>query len=170
MLKIIASMMVIAASSLLGISLSKKYTERVKGINRFITALTMLESEIKFSLTPLSDAFMKIGNTIGYEVGGALKSTADMLNMRTGETAAHAWETSINSRFLPLNKEDLDILLSFGKSLGISDCENQIKNIQLTVEGLKRNLTSASEESMKNKKIFTNLGVLFGIFIVILLL
>ena len=68
-----------------------------------------------------------------------------------------------------MNSEDEEILISFGKLLGSSDTEGQIKNIRLTLNQLKMQEEKAEELRKKNESMYRNLGVLGGLAIIIIL-
>jgi len=92
-------------------------------------------------------------------------------NLKEGMCADEAWTKAVkeNISATSLNSEDEVIIISFGKMLGSSDLEGQIKNIRLTVNQLRIQEQKAEELRSKNEKMYKNLGVLFGLAIIILL-
>lgn len=85
-------------------------------------------------------------------------------------SAAEAWHKSVkeNIKNTSLNSDDLNVLLSFGKSLGNTDVEGQIKNIRFTIEQLKILESKAEENRKKNETLYRNLGFLGGLALVII--
>ena len=67
-------------------------------------------------------------------------------------------------------KEDGEILKDFGKNLGSTDKENQLKNFKLIYLQLEKQQKDAENLKNKNAKMYKSLGALVGITIVILLI
>lgn len=172
LLKIIGSILVLAASGFLGFVLSRDCSRRPQELRELQGLLQMFENEISFLSNLLTDAFAKIYRSSKSEVAVFFEETADMLKINAGINASQAWETAVgkNLKMTSLNKEDEEILISFGKMLGNSDLEGQIKNIRLTLNQLKIQEQKAEESKAKNEAMYKRLGILGGIAIVIILI
>jgi stage III sporulation protein AB len=72
-------------------------------------------------------------------------------------------------RMTALNKEDEQVLLSFGRSLGNTDLDGQIRNIRLTLGQLAMQERKAEENRKKNESMYRSLGILGGMAVVIVL-
>ncbi len=169
--KLLGSMLIVTSSTFIGNSIAQKYIKRAKEIRIFQVGLQMLETEVAFSLNNLPDALNKIGASIPEDVGRVFKYTSDLLSKRTGISAQEAWSSSISNfdTHLNLDRDDKEILIAFGNSLGSSDKENQIKNIHLTCTKLSIQEKKAEELKLKNVKLYKNLGVLAGVLLVLIL-
>lgn len=170
LIKLIGSAMVITATTVLGIMLAKFKTDRVRQLRCLISALNIFETEIKFSLSLLPDAFIKISRSIDEKAGEIFSYTAQQIS-HYRISACDAWDDAIN-RVKPnlcIVKEDTEILLSLGSSLGEMDTENQIKSVRLVIEQLKHQEFKAEEDRAKGERLFRSLGVLSGLAIVIIL-
>ena len=66
-------------------------------------------------------------------------------------------------------ENDYEILIAFGKYLGSTDKQDQIKNIRLAMNNLRQQELSSIQEKEKNEKMWRYLGVLSGIMVVLLL-
>ncbi len=66
-------------------------------------------------------------------------------------------------------KNEVEILKQFGSSLGQHDFIQQQKQIRLALTHLERELEDARDEHHKYSKLARSLGVLLGVFIVLLL-
>ena len=62
------------------------------------------------------------------------------------------------------------MLVSFGRMLGVSDCEGQIKNIRLAIEQLKIQEQKAEIDRGKNEVMYKRLGFLGGLALALLLI
>lgn len=170
-LKILGSLMIIGASSLLGYIFAKDCAIRPNELRTLQGLLQMFETEISYMSNVLTEAFHNISNTNSSKASVFFSSTVKNLMNDSSATAGQAWEKSVNDniKLTSLNGEDKSILLSFGKMLGNSDLEGQLKNIRLTISQLKLQEQKAEENRKKNESMFKSLGVLGGIAIVIVL-
>jgi stage III sporulation protein AB len=171
LLKIFGSCLVIAASSIIGFMFSRDCARRPQDLRMLQGLLQMFENEISFLSNVLIESFEKIYRTNKCEVANIFKDTVNILKSDGGLTAGGAWENSVrrNIRKTALNNEDEEILISFGKILGKSDIEGQIKNIRLTMNQLKIQEQKAEDGRKKNEAMFRNLGILGGLALVIIL-
>lgn len=172
LLHTIGSLMIIGGSSFLGYYLSLNCAKRPQQIREIQVLLQIFENEISFLSNLLTDAFDKVYKSSKSEVGEFFKHTIQNLKSEDNLSASQAWEGAIkeNIKKTALNKEDADVLIDFGKMLGKSDLEGQIKNIKLTISQLKLQEKKAEESRSKNEAIFKKLGVLGGIALVIILI
>lgn len=69
-----------------------------------------------------------------------------------------------------LAPEDIGILLAFGAALGTTDTQGQQSICALHCKMLEQNLTAARENQKRHGKLYTTLGVIAGLAVVILFL
>lgn len=170
MIKTLGCTIVFVASTLVGYFLSYSKYQRVKELRSFIQVLNMLETEIKFSLGTLPEAFMKISGAVQEKTGLVLNIAAEKM-LKNKINAMSSWKEALDEQrgIFSLNTEDFSILKSMGCSLGEADVDNQIKNIRLVAEGLKSQEIKAEEERAKNGKLLKSMGVLTGLTLIIIL-
>ncbi len=168
-IKLIGSMIVFGASSFLGFALSRDCSKRPHELRILQGELQVFENEIAFLSNLLGDAFKKVCSSDTSTVSIFFRETEEKLRAGRGLNASEAWELSVreNIHKTSLNKEDEEILVSFGKLLGNSDVEGQIKNIRLTLSQLKIQEQKAEVHKAKNEKMYKTLGVLGGLAVVI---
>lgn len=170
-LKLIGGSMIIGASSMIGFAASNKYSQRPKDIRRLRASVQMLETEIIYGCTPLPLALSNVSE----KLEGALKvffaRTADELLAGQSYNLEAAWDSSLNRliKESSLNREDKELLISFGRVLGGSDREDQRKHFELFYIQLKQLEEAAEEARQKNEKMFKSLGILSGLVIFIIL-
>lgn len=169
--KFFYSIIIIICSSLLGLIHAKAYVERSRLLKGFLSTLQMLETEIVYGATPLPDLMKKVGSKSKKEIKEIFFQVSDLLNHNSGASFDEIWSRAVveKTRNTYFAREDVDLLLSLGKNLGISNCQDQVKHIRLVEEEIKRHYESALVEEGKNVKLFKNLGFLLGTAIVIIL-
>ncbi|NLI58446.1 MAG: stage III sporulation protein AB [Clostridium sp.] len=169
--KLFGCFIVFISSSLLGYIYSKKCSKRPNELRDLQGMLQIFENEISFLSNKLTDAFYKIYKQNESPVSNFFKSTAEILQKRPEISASEAWKDAVklNIDATSFDKEDEKVIISFGKMLGSSDLEGQIKNIRLTLNQLKLQEQKAEEFRKKNEAMYRNLGILGGLAIIIIL-
>lgn len=171
-LKIIGSIIVLVSSGFLGYVLSRDCSRRPSELRELQGLLQMFENEISYLSNLITDAFERIYGASRSSAAIFFKATVNNLCADDSLNASQAWEKAVseNIRKTALNKEDEVILISFGKMLGNSDLEGQIKNIRLTLNQLKMQEQKAEASRVKNELMYRRLGILGGLAIVIILI
>ena len=169
--KVLGCAVIIICAAKIGFDEAARYSERVREIREFQTALISLKGEISFCRTPLSEALIKTGKR--------LKTAVADIFIRAGEgvksgkmTALQAWDEAISDskKKLTLKDDEMYIITSFGKLLGASDAVGQLENIELTSSKLVMCENLALEDERKHAKLYRSLGIIGGMFLAILFL
>lgn len=171
MLKLVGAVMVVIASGLTGLAVANSYSRRPRELRSLRSALQILETEIAYGATYLPEALELVAARCGQFVQPLFERAARELKNMSGNTATEAWEKSLEA-FYPttaLRPQDLMVLKSLGSSLGISDREDQIKHLHLAVEHLTAETRASEEEAARNVKLWSYLGFLGGLTIVLVL-
>ncbi|RDW21955.1 stage III sporulation protein SpoIIIAB [Oceanobacillus chungangensis] len=170
-MKWIGALLFIGTTTWMGFEWSNKLTQRPKHIRQLKNALQILEAEIIYSQLPLQDAF----SSIAKQLPNPLRTFFDSLGkyMKDEYIDFHIlWEKQVNEliRISSLGTNEREILIQFGRTLGQHDFYQQQKYIQLTLTHLDRELEDARDEQYKYSKLAKSIGILCGIFIVLLLI
>ncbi|HHT47593.1 MAG TPA: hypothetical protein GX004_09985 [Firmicutes bacterium] len=171
-LKISGAVLIILATYLYGHNLSFMYYNRVRRLEELLMALEMFLTEVNYSLTPLPQAFISIGEKISRPVGGLFFDAAKLMQQNRGLSACECWRSAIkkNYRDLDLTRNNMDLLDRLGLIWGRSDKNGQQRQIALIQELLRQALGEAQVKHQKNEKICKYLGLLGGITLVLFLL
>ncbi|HEY8348579.1 MAG TPA: stage III sporulation protein SpoIIIAB [Clostridiales bacterium] len=170
-LKVLGSIIVLLSSSFLGYIMSRDCSKRPQQLRSLQNLLQMFENQISYSSDVLAEAFERISRA-GGETGIFFRTTVDLLKNGSAANASEAWEKAVKKCIgrTALKREDEQILLSFGKSLGSTDLEGQIKNIRLALGQLALQVEKAEENRKKNESMYKSLGILGGLALVIILI
>lgn len=171
MLKVLGAALVVVASGMIGLTISREYQQRPGQLRDLQAALQLLDTEIGYASTPLPDAVVKVGKCVGPPVAGLFSEVAQLLRTRKGYTATEAWQEALKKLQLnsALRPADLEILFTFGHTLGGTDKEEQRKSIQLAYQQLKQQQGQAEEERARNETLWRYAGFLVGMLLVILI-
>lgn len=170
--KITGGIIVILSCTFLGYILSADCSRRPQQLRDLQSMLQMFENQISFLSDVITEAFERISRVSGSETGIFFSRTVDILKGSRNVSATEAWEEAVrqNIKKTALDREDEEILLAFGKILGSTDLEGQVKNIRLALEQLKNQENKAEASRERNEKMYRSLGILGGIAVVIVLL
>lgn len=171
-IKFILIMGVFFASTFIGYTLAGRYKIRVAELNDLLFALEIFETKIKYTYDSLTTSFLYIADNLKTKVYRIFFVTAEEIKENKNDSAGECFKRVVDNEkiFLSLNKEDIEIIKELGVSLGQTDMEGQVKNIELVYNTLKRQLENAKEEKDKNFKMYRNMGMLSGLVIIIILL
>ena len=167
-MKIIGAGLIILSTAIIGRTYAKGYKERVDYITDFMKRLELFKNEIGFMKGILADAFSKASE---FDGKNQLLFKEAAQNLSESE-AGTVWEEACE-KYLPkfvLKREDIEIIKSLGRLLGISDIDGQISNIESISSGLSVQKESAEAERKKNEPLFRNMGVLAGIGVAVFLM
>ncbi|WP_165000357.1 stage III sporulation protein SpoIIIAB [Anaerophilus nitritogenes] len=171
-IKILCSILIVLSSSIIGYLYSFRYLQRLQQLKDLYISFQLLETEITYVATPLVIAMEKIGSQSNQSIHQIFKDVHKILSKRIGYSVDEAWNQAIENNFnrTALTQEDKEILIDFGKNLGRTDQENQMKNFKWIYLQLQKHQQNADELKNKNGKLCKSMGILAGLAIVIILI
>jgi stage III sporulation protein AB len=146
-----------------------KYVERQRHLRELRSALRALETEVVYSRTTLGAAF---GRLAGLDLGAGTLLFAAMAKELEGVTPAReAWLAAAGaaSSGLALDDEDWRIVGSLANCLGQSDTADQAAHLALVRGMLEERERHAAEDARRNGRLWSYLGGLAGLGMVLLL-
>lgn len=170
-MKVLGVILFISMTSWIGFDMSFQLTKRTKQIRQLIQSLQVLEAEMGYSKLTLQQIFLAISTktpdpvaTFYGRLGEKLTGIVpDFLSVWTNELD---YLQSISA----LKRNEIEILEQFGSTLGQYTFMEQQKHIVLAIHHLQNELEEAYDRQLKYSKVMKSLGVLIGIFIVLLLI
>lgn len=169
-MKWIGALLLISTTSWMGFDMSKKLTDRPKQIRQLIQSLQIMEAEMGYSQLTLQYTFKTISGKIGYPINVFYEKLAEKL-LGTVSDFITIWDDELAHlmEISALSKQEEEILKQFGRNLGRHTFQQQQKHITLTIQHLERELDEAIDQKRKYEKMMKSLGVLIGLFIVVLI-
>lgn len=160
---------IFCTSTIIGILISKKYSNRVLILKDLKKALNIFEVKIKFSYETIPEIFNEISQKVKGVSGEIFKDTVYNMNTKN-MLAGEAWETAIDNRCNELSKEDINSIKSLGKLLGSTDIDGQLNQIKMVNEFIDAQIEEAIQSKNKNAKMYKKLGAIIGLILVIVLI
>ena len=170
--KFILYITIFSTSTLIGLSYGARYSKRVESLSGLIQCIRLLQIEVIVFANPLTIAFENIINRISDDMIQVIEIIKNDINFnKSGDIYSSFYETSNflkNKMFL--KEKDIELFLSLGKVIGRTNRENQEQQFEFILSGIDEVLLEAKNEKMKNEKMYTSLGVLMGLGIIIILI
>lgn len=171
-LEIIGSSFVVAGTSFLGFWWAANYKRRMEELGQMEHLMHMLYGEIKYREGNFSESFLSIGRHCNGRIQIFAIQLSDALNEGSGDPFFIIWTNAVKRcwKNSALTEEDKDIFISVGKKMGYLDKEMQLNTIELFLTQIEQRQEALRKMLPEKCRISRLIGVLSGIFIVILLL
>ncbi len=163
---------IVAGSSGWGLLVARQVRRRPVELAAAETALELLRTEIAYARSPLPEALRHAARASSGPARRLLDGTADHLEQGGGEGCAAAWaralaEAESRSAWTPA---DVEALAGLGRALGASDAADQVRHIALCAARLKAGAAEAAARAEPQARMWTYLGCLGGLALVLLVL
>lgn len=163
--------LIMGSSTAMGFLLSGRLEERIEELECMKKMLMQLKGEIRYHHAMLPEGFRATAGRMENLYGTLLKNVSEEMEEMDGQTLAQIWEKNVRVvlKESALSKEDKERLVAFGGQMGYLDIEMQINSIELYMEQLQEEIKNAKEGLKRNGKLYRTMGVIAGIFVVILI-
>ena len=159
--------MIIASSGALGLFVRKSLKNRYENLRGILLAIDIFQAEIVFRRATLEDAIAKITQSVGGMVGAFFKEVS--MQMEQHQTFADGFETALPKLAKSgLVKSDTDLFHDLTGVLGRYDSLEQaqmLKNIRVNFEA---QFNQSRDELLQKGKLYSALGVSFGIMLALM--
>lgn len=165
-IKYLILFLILIISTLIGRTMAKKYVYRVEELEEIKVALNILKTKIRFTYEPIPEIFTEIAQNTTRNIKNIFVNAKEKMKESTAETA---WQESVDEANANLNNEDKRAIKTLAKLLGQTDSEGQISQIEITEKFIEEQIQDAISARQKNEKLYTWLGTILGMTIVIIL-
>lgn len=168
MIKIIGAIFLIGGATLLGLSASVNLTIRTKSLKGFLSALQVMHSEIGERLTPIDELMELLSETVPSPVGILFENCLCEMREREDIPFAIIWRKQVKrAEYLRLSSAEKEELATLGNVLGRYGAEEQKRAIEHVTRCVESMHFVAEGEQRKLGGIYTKLGIICGIAVVI---
>ena len=166
LLKLIGIVLVIIACTGIGYSKSWEMKKQLEELEILEHIFSLLKNEMDYSHGTFDELFMKIGEKFPGKYGNWLLNLGKRLQKKDKYLFADIWSDSIMQDLdnTYLREEDLKEIETLGTSLGY------LESIELYIKQLEYEIEIRREEYRSKRKLCQSMGIMGGVFLVILLL
>lgn len=171
-MRIIGMMMIFISCSGIGLTYTYIYKKRLVELCEWKKGIVLLKNEINFALTPLPEAFEIVGRRLEGEISIFYLKISKLLQTSQNNSMDKLDENLIKKMLIDtcLNEKDKNSIIIFIKKLGLLDKESQINNLDLHISYMDQEIEKSRKDEEKNNKLYKTLGILSGIFIIVIFL
>jgi|GEM_PF-1584947 len=170
-MKIIGALLLVAASTLLGVGQARKLYYRRSCLEGVLDALRFIDAELKNGSVPIPEIFQELKRLPPSQ----LSSFFENLNARMArfgeESLSEIWSGCVLSdNTISLSEGQRQELCRVGTYLGRYSETEQSDAIAVCLERLGTELTRSADKAREGAKLFTGLGLTFGLMLAAVLI
>lgn len=171
-IKLAGSLLVISGGMAMGILKAEELKERVEGLQNLRRLLVLLQGELRFHHTVLSEAFERVGRQMEHPYQEFLVETAERLDARDSIGFEGIWKETTEQLFQKgiFAEKDRQFWQLLGNSLCTLDLETQMDHMQLLMVQTEAELVQAKEEQRIKGSLYRTMGGVFGALLVLLII
>ncbi len=172
MLRFIGGILIITATTGAGILYGMELQEYLEKLLYIRHIIYMIKGELEYSQAPLSEAFGRISVRVREPYRRWLSAMEKQVENREEDAFLKIWMRSVDKylKELHLKSEHSIQLKELGTYLGQTDGASESRNLQLYLGRLELEIEKVREGMASKKRIGNCLGVMGGIFLVVLLI
>lgn len=173
-LKWMGSLLVMLGAGGFGIWSALQWRERLRLLEKLRQMIYFLKGEITYSHAPLAEGLERVGKRENGPLGRLFTSAAQGICRQEGESFQEIWRREVEALSspqvrLPLTREDVKQLTGLGEHLGYLDVDMQERTLKLYLEQLDLSIGYLRENQREKCRLYTSLGIMGGIFLVIMM-
>ncbi len=172
MIKVLGSLMVILACTGLGVLAGERKKDRRKQLKELLLHTKVLYGEIEYGRTALPEVLEIVAARNQGDMTGFFEKVSEELTKMQGESFSKVWKRCMETELVStcLDRKDLLLLESLGDNLGFLDQKMQLTTLTHYMMNLEASIEEADNEVKEKVKLYNMLGVLGGLFIMIVML
>lgn len=170
-IKIVGCILIICSCSGMGMYFSNELKNRISDLREIKKLIYLLKGDIRYAHTPLPEAVQ----ALSYRHDGKYKNFLSVIAKRLQELGGISfytiWKEAVDTELnnTSLTKKDLKSLSLLGESLGYLDKDMQINTLELYLEQIEAEIHELSRGAKEKSYMYNALGVMGGIFIIIIM-
>jgi stage III sporulation protein AB len=170
-IKLMGAVCILFASTAAGFLRAKRYADRPRQIRQLRSSLSLLQTEITYGSRRLDHVCKQIAQREPGPIGRLFERAGTYMGKLDGASTFECWREAVLEIWpdTVLKEPEKQVLIDFGKTLGISDRDDQLQNLRRVQVALETEESQAREEQERYEKMCRSLGVLAGALIVILI-
>ena len=172
MIKLIGAILVLISAYAIGSLLALQVKEQEKWLKDIKTALFLLTGELEYRQVPLPDALSIIGKRHGGKMASFFQTLSEELAKKEGFSLQELWkkEAVTALKDAPLSKAQKEEFSDLGLYFMETDKETRRNSLEFYLKRLEEEIVNLRETGKDKAYLCRTLGMLGGIFLLILVL
>lgn len=171
-LKIVGCILIISSCAGTGFLLASELQRRLEDLKAAKSMAILLRGDIRYAQTALPEALENAARRHEGRLAPFLKRVSGELKQYSGTSLKEIWRKAVKEELshTALSKKDKECLVQLGDHLGYLDKDMQMNTIDWYITQVDEIMKDITAESKQKMRLYQSLGVLFGLFVIILIL
>lgn len=168
--KLMGMAAIMAGAAGMGVFKAAEFGTKIDQLVELERMTEYFRGEILLHHSTVAEASADIAKQVAQPLGSFLKNVSDRINRRTGEDLRTIWETEGEAvmRELSMDRKEREEFLRLGEKLGYQGKDMQEKTLNRYQMFLARKRSGLEDEQKEKMKLYRTLGVLGGLFLILL--
>lgn len=151
-----------------GLHYAHKLSIRVNFWESYLRFINFVENEIRYSVDSIFNIIAKHDSSGNFKI--FLSQCLDQMSKQKNFSESWSYALNKTASAVDLSDGDMDLIKSFGNSLGISDIDAQCTHCQLHKSLVEERLSCARDSKKTKSKLYVMLGISSSIILVLILI
>ena len=171
-IKLIGCILIMASCTGMGLLFAGEIKRRLEDLKSAKSVAILLRGDIRYAQTALPEALENAAKRHEGRLGPFLNRVSQELKQYSGTSLKEIWKKAVKEELAKtsLTKNDKECLLRLGEQLGYLDKDMQMNTIDWYITQVEEMMQEISSDAKQKIRLYQSLGVLFGLFVVILIL
>jgi len=172
MIKLAGAALVILSSCAIGWILAAQVKEQERWLKDVKVSLFLLLGELEYHQMPFPEALCIVGRRHGGYIGPFFEELGEVLQRKEGSTVKELWETKGRKyiKASPLNREQQAEFAELGSYFSETDRQARNNAVTYYLERLEEDIVQLRETGTDKAYLYRTMGMLGGMFLLILVL
>ncbi|MGN0394546.1 MAG: stage III sporulation protein AB [Coprococcus sp.] len=172
MLKIAGGILILIASGSIGHAIGRNQEVLASELSELLIMINLIKSELRYAVNELPEAFSDMAPRLNGAVGTWCEYMAVQLSQRQELSFEEIWNNGICrlDEFSRLKDKHIQYVEKLGKMLGYMDVEAQLAQLMLLESEIQHEYENEREKTGQIKKLAGSLGILGGLFLIIIMI
>ena len=172
MIKMVGAILVLVSAYAIGCLLALQVKEQERWLKDIKTALFLLLGELEYRQLPMAEAFEVIGQRHGGKLTVFFRASGEELKKKEGRSLKEIWQQLAEAALKesPLTKEQKEEFAELGIYFMEADKETRRNSLEFYMSRLEEDIVKLRDKGADKAYLCRTLGMLGGIFLLILVL
>ena len=171
MFRLVGAILIVGATAAMGLSSVWQMEKRVRNLSGILTSLKTMKREICDRMTPMPELLEQLRSEAEPPVDQFFAQVIRQMENIGAKSFYSIWKSAVESApDLALTEREAQALADLGRTLGRYDIEEQRSALDDTIGRMEDFWKAAVEERRSRGKVHAILGLVAGMFVVIILL
>lgn len=152
-----------------GIFQSLSYERGIEFLKQAADMMRYLISQIQVENTSLPESICKVSVRMDGPVGNVLQNIQKRYNKNDGKPLFEIWQEEMSKLEAFFSAKDLDMLIHIFDQTGFYDTNTQLQRLQMNLEIFTEEIKTMEGQRENRCRLYQSMGLMVGIFVIILL-